>query len=57
MTPSEAGPVELSKVELSKIGASSPLFAMLGDSNPGMVCDIDGVCAVPEDSSSTADEK
>ncbi|TIH39915.1 hypothetical protein [Subtercola vilae] len=33
---------------LASIGAGSPLLQMLGTDSPdGMVCDVNGVCAIP----------
>ncbi|CAN5371074.1 hypothetical protein BH09ACT6_BH09ACT6_27160 [soil metagenome] len=45
--PKQAGPVS-GRAALGGIAAASPLFAMLGDSADGIVCGVDGVCAVPE---------
>ncbi|UFS60151.1 hypothetical protein [Subtercola endophyticus] len=46
----------MTKVTVTKIGQSSPVFTMIGavDTPDGAVCGIDGVCVVPGESSTDA---
>ena len=47
------------QTELRTIGAASPIFQMIAgvDTPDGAVCGIDGVCAVPDTSSTSSTTK